>query len=163
MTARESIAAIFEESGLVASAMGTALAHNALDTIMQTTPEETIDAGFYHFMRVYESGGQPAFELSLLTKDGVVHDLAYTAAEQETIFVRFTQNTRVHLQTYSTQSEPHRRLEAYRAELQILNGNSGVRCSAEGKRSQVEALTSYGYACLRMLQELSRREECGDG
>lgn len=129
------------------------LANIVIDTIASTISEQTINAGFDHFLRLYDKDGEPALELSLLTKDRIIHDFTFSGREHHVIYMPLHRATCVHLQIFYPESGDHLSQEPYRAELRITTGVAGVRYSVEGQRRLVESLVSYGQKCLRALHE----------
>jgi hypothetical protein len=130
--------------------VGIDLVWKAIDVIRSTIPGE-VNPDTPHFVHIYEEDGKPAFKLSLLTNDQVIHDFTYSVAEQKTTYMRLNSCVRAVLSTSFKEKGDGLESQPYKADFRIEDGNKSLDYSAEGEQSQ--ALKSYAEKCLRAMHK----------
>lgn len=134
--------------------------NSAYNTLKETLPENSLEAGFEHFIRLYMRKEKPILELSLFTYDYCIHDLTYTIDEQVTYYMQFTKETFIELKTFfpappeETDKFNVNSESPYRAELNIIREGGGLYYSAEGERRIVNSLIQYGNKLLYIMHSL---------
>ena len=135
--------------------------NSVFETLVATIPTSILEMGVFSFVRSSTENNQPSIEISILTKDYIIHNLVCQNERNLYEYFQLSPTTLISLATYYQTAEDNSSYSdtPYRAELGFHEGRAKLIYSAEGDRRVVKSLINYAQKCLTAIHELKDGEK----
>ncbi|MEN6480486.1 MAG: hypothetical protein ABFD20_12745 [Anaerolineales bacterium] len=132
------------------------LTRTIMEMLTSVVSDEMLHEDFEYYVRAYVKDDQAALELSILTRDLIIHDFTFEQNSMEISLNPLSLVSQIRLRAFYSDTAEDDLTVPYRVELAIGGVNGIITYTVEGQREAAKKLMEYGQKCTYALHQARR-------